>query len=79
MILAGRLDTVRVTEVQGHAAEADVERGRVRAEDRLGNIDADTAADLGRRHQSEAVMDVRRAVVIARELCYSVVQQLIGS
>ena len=38
-----------------------MEQGRVRAEDRLGNIEADTAADLGRKHQPEEVMDVRRA------------------
>ena len=41
---------------------------RVRAEDRLGNMEADTA-DLGRRHQSEAGMDIRRALVKAREHC----------
>ena len=40
---------------------AHVEQGRVRLEDRLGNIEADAAADLGRRHQTEDIMDVRRA------------------
>ena len=49
-----------MTKVKGHATEADVEQGRVRAEDRLGNMEADTAADLGRRHQPETVMDIRR-------------------
>ena len=44
-------DTVRVTKVKGHATDADVEQGRIRPEDRLGNAEADTAADLGRRHQ----------------------------
>ena len=38
--------------------QADVEQGPVRVEDRLGKIEADTAADLGRRHQPEAVMDI---------------------
>ena len=51
-----------------HATEADVVLSRVRAEDRLGNFEADAAADLGRRHQSKAVMDVRRALVNARDL-----------
>ena len=54
------VDTVWVTKVEGHASEADVEQGRAREEDRLGNAEADTAADLGRRHQPEVVTDVRR-------------------
>ena len=37
MIQAREHDTVRVTKVEGHAAEADVDQGRVRLEDRLGN------------------------------------------
>ena len=40
-------DTFRYTKVKGHASEADVEQGRVREEDRLGNAEADAAADLG--------------------------------
>ena len=50
-----------VTKVKGHATDADVEQGRVRLEDRLGNAEADTAADLGRRYQPELLMDVWRA------------------
>ena len=34
--------------------------GRVRLEDQLGNTEADAAADLGRRHQSEVLIDARR-------------------
>ena len=59
IILVRDPDTVEVTKVKGHATEADVEQGQVRMDDRLGNIKADTAADLGRRPQTEAVMDVR--------------------
>ena len=59
MILARGPDTVKVTKVKEHATEADVDQGRVRHEDRHGNIQADTAADLGRRNQSEEVMYVR--------------------
>ena len=69
-------DTVKVTKVTGHATEADVEQGRARLEDRLVNIEADTAADLGRRHQSEAVMDARRALLNVRELWYPILLQL---
>ena len=39
--------------------------------DKFGNVEADTAADLGRRHQSEAVVDARRALINAREFWYS--------
>ena len=76
MILARGPDTVKVTQVKGRAAEADVDQGRVRLEDQLGNAEADTAADLGRRHQSEAVMDVRRALLNAREFWYPNMLQL---
>ena len=58
-----------------HATEADVVLSRVRAEDRLGNIEADAAADLGRRHQSKAVMDVRRALVNAGDLSCPIMLQ----
>ena len=67
---------MKVTKVKGDAAEADVEQGRVRLEDRLGNLEADTPADLGRRHQLEEVMDVQRALLNAREFWYPIVLQL---
>ena len=34
-------------------------------DDQLGNAEADTAADLGGRHQPEAVMDARRPLLQA--------------
>ena len=65
-----------MTKVKGHATEADVEQGRVPLEDRLRNIEADTAADLGRRHPSDTVMDIRRVLVNDGELWYPRKQQL---
>ena len=76
MIQAWGQDRVRVTKVEVHATEADLQQGRVRDEDRLGNAEADTAADLSRRHQSEFVMDVRRALLDAHDHWYPIVQQL---
>ena len=66
MNLARRPETVRITKVKGHATQADVVEGGVRAGDKFGNVEAGTAADLGRRHQSEEVMDVWRALIDAR-------------
>ena len=43
-------------------------RGRVRLEDPPGNAQADTAADSGRRHQSELLTDARRSLLEARTL-----------
>ena len=62
--------------VKGLATEVDVQQGRVREDDRLGNAEADAAAELGSRHQSELVMDVRRALLNARNHWYLIVQQL---
>ena len=73
--MSGR-ETVRVTKVNGHATVADVEQGRVRLEDQLGNAEADTAADLGRRHQSELLMDARRSLLKVRTHWYPVMQKL---
>ena len=64
-------DTVKVTNVEGHATEVDVAQGWVRLEDRLEIIEADTA-DLGRRHQSDEVMDVRRVLLNARDSWYPI-------
>ena len=55
MIRARGRETVRVTEVKGHAEDVDVQQGRVRLLDQQGNAEAVTAADLGRRHQSEVL------------------------
>ena len=56
-------ETVRVTKVNGHATDADVEQGRVRLEDQLGNAEADAAADMCRRHQSEDLIDAWRRLL----------------
>ena len=55
MIRTRGRETVRVTRVKGHAEVLDVQQGRVRLSDQQGNSEADTAADLGRRHQSEVI------------------------
>ena len=54
------LDTVRITEVEGHVDETMVLDGRVRDDDRLGNDAADEAADFGRRRVGNLVIDARR-------------------
>ena len=46
MVLLQLSDTVRITKVKGHADEGMVLYGRVREQDRLGNIAADEAADF---------------------------------
>ena len=68
--------TVRVTKVTGHATDVDVDQGRVRLEDKLGNAEADTAADVGRRHQTELLMDAWRSLLEARTHWYPIMQQL---
>ena len=70
MIRTRGQQTVWVTEVKGHANDSDVEQGRVRLVDQLGNAEADAAADLGRRHQSELVM-CSRCAIIGTLLCCS--------
>ena len=66
MIRTRGRETVRVTKVEGHAEDSDVQHGRVRLEDQLGNAEADTAADLGRRHQSEVLIDARLRLLKVR-------------
>ena len=64
-ILARGPETVRVTQVKRHATEDE------RHEDKWGNAEADTAADLGGRHQLKAVMDVRRTLLQVRtQVCF---------
>ena len=76
MIQARGWDTVRVTKVKGYAEDADVQSGRVRLMDQLGNAEADTAADLGRRHQSEVLIDARRRLLKARSHWYPIMLDL---
>ena len=78
MIRARGRETVRVTEVKRHATDADVEQGRVLVEDQLGNAEADAAADLGRRHQSELLINTRRALLRVRNYWYPILLQLHG-
>ena len=76
MIRARGLETVRVTKVKGHAEDVDVLQGRVRLEDQMGIAEADTAADLGRRHQSEVLIDARRRLLKARSYWYPILLDL---
>ena len=43
---------------------------------KLGNTEADTAADVGRRHQTELLIDARRSLLQARTFWYPVILQL---
>ena len=70
MIRTRGRETVRVTEVKGHAEDVDVQQGRDRLVDQQGNAEADAAADLGRRHQSEVLIDARRRLLKARSHWY---------
>ena len=69
-------DTVRVTKVKGHAEDVDVQQGRVRLVDKQGNAEADVAADLGRRHQAEVLIDARRKLLVARSHWYPIMIDL---
>ena len=61
MIQAWGRNTVKVTRVKGHASDEDVEHGRCRLADKVGNA---AATDLGRRHQSEMLMGARRTLTL---------------
>ena len=76
MIRTRGRDTVRVTKVMGYAKDNDVQQGRVRLIDQQGNVEADVAADLGRRHQTEVLIDARRRLLQARSYWYPVIADL---
>ena len=76
MIRTRGRDKVRVTTVKGHAEDVDVQQGRVRLEDQEGNAEADTAADFGRCHQSEVLIDAGRRLLKARSCWYLVMLDL---
>ena len=76
MIRARGRSTVRVTKVKGHAKDHDVQHGHVRLLDQRGNAEADVAADLGRRHQLEVLIDARRRLLQARSYWYPVIADL---
>ena len=63
-------------EVKRHADDVDVQQGRVRLEDQQGNAEGDTAADLGRRHQPEVLIDARRRLLGARSHWYPIMTDL---
>ena len=75
-ILQSSVQSLRISEVKGHAYDDMVAVGRVRFEDEVGNDFADRAADFGRRRVSDLVMDVRRRSVSACSLRYLVVLDL---
>ena len=72
MIRARGRETVRVTKVNWHAEDVDVQQGRVRLLDKQGNAEA----DIGRRHQSEVLIDARRRLLGARSLWYPIMTDL---
>ena len=76
MIRTRGQETVRVTKVKGHAEDVDVQEGRVRLLDKQGNSEADNAADLGRRHQSEVLIDARRRLLGTRSHWYPIMADL---
>ena len=49
-----------------------MQQSRVRLEDQLGNAEADTAADLGRRHQSEILIDAWGRLLYVRSHWYPI-------
>ena len=71
MIRTRGRETVRVTKVKGHAEVVDV-----RLLDQRWNSEADTAADSGRRHQSEVLIDARRRLLKGRSLWYPIMLDL---
>ena len=76
MIRTRGRDTVRVTKVVGHAKDVDVQQGRARLVDQQGNSEADAAADLGRRHQPELLIDARRKLFQVRSYWYPIMTDL---
>ena len=76
MIRTRGRDTVRVTKVKGHAKDDDVQHGRVRLVDQQGNVEADLAADLGRRHHSEVLIYATRKLLQARSYWYPIMTDL---
>ena len=76
MIRTRGRDTVRVTKVKGHAKDDDVQHGRVRLIDQQGNIEADLASDLGRRHQSEILINAGRILLQVRSYWYPIMTDL---
>ena len=71
----GRGNTL-VSKVKGHADEGLVAMGRVREVDRIGNNEADAAADMGRRRVHDSITDARRLFNAACAHWYPIVKEL---
>ena len=69
-------DTVKVSNVEGHATRAMVDSGDVRFEDLVGNNGADAAADLERLRQQDAVITARRDLLRVRRFWYPIILDL---
>ena len=67
--------TTLVSKVKGHADEGLVVMGRVREVDRIGNNEADAAADLGRRRVNDTITDARRLFNSACAYWYPIVKE----
>ena len=68
--------TTLVSKVKGHADEGLVVMGRAREVDRIGNNEADSAADLGRRRVNDSITDARRLFISACSHWYPIVKEL---
>ena len=66
MIERRRKDTVRITQVEGHADEEMVRGEQVRELDRVLNNRADEAPDFGRRGADPGFIDARRNILVCR-------------
>ena len=76
MLCLRGIDTVKVSNVKGHATQAMVDNGDVRIEDLVGNDGADAAADLGRLRQQDDVITARRDLLRARRYWYPIMLDL---
>ena len=65
-----------VSKVKGHADEGVIVLGRVREVDRIGNNEADAAADMGRRRVHDSITDARRLFNAACARWYPIVKEL---
>ena len=68
--------TTLVSKVEGHADEGLVAMGWVREVDRIGNNEADAAADMGRRRVHDSITDARRLFNAACAHWYPIVKEL---
>ena len=70
---------MRITEVKGHADDEMVRMGVVEQVDKDGNDQADSAADLGRKHVDACVIERRRVFSQACHVWYLIVYDLHSS